>query len=110
MARDERWGRTYESFSEDPELVARLGAAAVRGLQNGGLNNPLAVLATAKHFAGDGGTAFGMGGPQGALLDQGDTRLDEAIFRRIHVRSISTLFRRAWVPPWYPTIAGMASR
>lgn len=86
VARDERWGRTYESFSEDPELVATLGAAAVRGLQNGGLNNPLAVLASAKHFAGDGGTAFGTGGPQGALLDQGDVRLDEATFRRIHVR------------------------
>ncbi|WP_243663754.1 glycoside hydrolase family 3 protein [Rhodothermus marinus] len=86
VARDIRWGRTYESFAEDPELVATLGAAAVRGLQNGGLNNPLAVLATAKHFAGDGGTAFGTGGPQGALLDQGDVRLDEATFRRIHVR------------------------
>lgn len=44
------------------------------------------MLATAKHFAGDGGTAFGTGGPQGALLDQGDVRLDEATFRRIHVR------------------------
>lgn len=86
VARDERWGRTYESFAEDPELVATLGAAAVRGLQNGGLNNPLAVLATAKHFAGDGGTAFGTGGPPGALLDQGDVRLDEATFRRLHIR------------------------
>lgn len=86
VARDERWGRTYESFSENPELVAELGAAAVRGLQHGGLRNPLAVLATAKHFAGDGGTTFGTGGPQGALLDQGDTRLDEATFRQLHVR------------------------
>ncbi|WP_072715726.1 glycoside hydrolase family 3 protein [Rhodothermus profundi] len=86
VARDERWGRTYESFSEDPELVATLGAAAIRGLQNGGLQHPLAVLATAKHFAGDGGTAFGTGGPQGALLDQGDVQLDETTFRRIHIR------------------------
>ncbi len=86
VAQDIRWGRTYESFSEDPALVATLGAAAVRGLQHGGLNNPLAVLATTKHFAGDGGTVFGTGGPQGALLDQGDVRLDEATFRRIHVR------------------------
>ena len=86
VARDERWGRTYESFSENPELVAELGAAAVRGLQHGGLRNPLAVLATAKHFAGDGGTTFGTGGPPGALLDQGDTRLDEATFRQLHVR------------------------
>lgn len=90
---DIRWGRTYEGFSESPEVVKELGAAAVRGLQGSGLGDPLGVLACAKHFAGDGGTAFGtglpMGGAQGSLhhpLDQGDTRLDEADFRRIHLQ------------------------
>lgn len=91
VPRDERWGRTYEGFSEDPTLVAELGAAAVRGLQNGGLKNPLGVLACAKHFAGDGGTAWGTGmpaaeHPQGRFpLDRGDTRGDEATLRRLFV-------------------------
>ena len=89
VPQDERWGRTYEGFSEDPSIVAELGGAAVRGLQGADLANPLAVLACAKHYIGDGGTAFGSargrrpnGGPQ---LDQGDTRVDEATLRRIHL-------------------------
>ncbi len=89
VPQDIRWGRTYEGFSEDPDLVKTLGAAAVRGLQRGSLDNPLAVLACAKHFAGDGGTAFGTGKPKGKNtqarypLDQGDTEVDEATFRRL---------------------------
>src|SRR5262249_42778432 len=59
VARDERWGRTYESFSEDPAVVAELGAAAVRGFQGASLNDPKSVLACAKHYVGDGGTTFG---------------------------------------------------
>lgn len=91
VPRDVRWGRTYEGFAEDPALVAELGAAAVRGLQHGGLRNPLAVLASAKHFAGDGGTAWGTGMPADAApggrypLDRGDTRGDEAALRRLHI-------------------------
>jgi beta-glucosidase len=90
VPQDIRWGRTYEGFSDDPQLVAELGAAAVRGLQWNGLDNPRAVLACSKHFAGDGGTAMGTGlmnkaaGKQ--LLDHGDTRLDEADFRKIHLQ------------------------
>jgi len=88
VPRDERWGRTYEGFGETPELAERLGAAAVRGLQRNDLSNPLAVLACAKHFVGDGGTSFGTGTPnrnQQRLLDQGDTRISEAELRRIHL-------------------------
>jgi beta-glucosidase len=91
VPRDERWGRTYEGFSEDPALVAELGAAAVRGIQSGGLRDPLAVLASAKHFAGDGGTAWGTGmaadfAPNKQFpLDRGDTRGDEAALRRVHI-------------------------
>lgn len=86
VPRDERWGRTYEGFSEDPELVAELGAAAVRGYQRGDLGDSLAVLATAKHYLGDGGTLPGtstFGGPSG--LDQGDMQLPESEVRRIHL-------------------------
>jgi beta-glucosidase len=56
----------------------------VRGFQGTDLANPLSVLACAKHYIGDGGTAFGSGNG-GKGLDQGDTRVDEATLRRIHL-------------------------
>jgi beta-glucosidase len=84
VPRDERWGRTYEGFSEDPDLVKVLGAAAVRGLQGAGLDDPLSILACAKHYVGDGGTSA-VPGRRGVRLDQGDTRVDEATLRRIHL-------------------------
>ncbi|MBB2987948.1 glycoside hydrolase family 3 N-terminal domain-containing protein [Terracoccus luteus] len=52
IARDLRWGRVGETFGEDPHLIGELGAAMVRGYQGGGLDDPTAVLACAKHFAG----------------------------------------------------------
>jgi beta-glucosidase len=92
VVRDERWGRSYESFGEDPGLVAKLGGAAVRGLQGADLKDPQHVLACAKHYIGDGGTTFGTGtvtpdpsrGP--FPLDQGDTRLSESELRRLHLQ------------------------
>ena len=87
VPRDERWGRTYEGFSEDPAVVAELGVAAVRGFQTTDLGSPRAVLACAKHFVGDGGTSYQErpAGSRAAPLDQGDTRVDEATLRRIHL-------------------------
>ena len=85
VPQDVRWGRTYEGFSENPQLVQELGEAAVRGLQGADLANPLSVLACAKHYIGDGGTAFGSAGRGGRGLDQGDMRVDEATLRRIHL-------------------------
>ena len=52
LTRDLRWGRTGETFGEDPFLVSELGAAMIRGYQGKGLNDPDGVLATAKHYAG----------------------------------------------------------
>lgn len=52
IARDLRWGRVDETFGEDPYLIGELGAAMIRGYQGGGLADPTAILATAKHFAG----------------------------------------------------------
>ncbi|GAA3628335.1 glycoside hydrolase family 3 N-terminal domain-containing protein [Kineosporia mesophila] len=52
IARDLRWGRVDETFGEDPHLIGELGVAMVRGYQGTGLDDPTAVLATAKHFAG----------------------------------------------------------
>lgn len=86
VPRDERWGRTYEGFSEDPELVSELGAAAVRGYQGSDLSDSLAVAATAKHYLGDGGTIPGTGiGLDGEGLDQGDMRVDTTTMRDVHL-------------------------
>ncbi|WP_425837238.1 glycoside hydrolase family 3 N-terminal domain-containing protein [Microbacterium sp. PA5] len=52
IARDLRWGRVNETFGEDPFLIGELASAMVRGYQGGGLDDPDAILATAKHFAG----------------------------------------------------------
>ena len=82
VPQDIRWGRTYEGFSEDPKLVRELAGPAVRGFQGAGLEDPLGVLACAKHYIGDGGTSFGS---TRTGLDQGDTKVDEATLRRIHL-------------------------
>ena len=84
VPQDERWGRTYEGFSEDPELVSRLGEAYVLGLQADGLSGAESVLACAKHFVGDGGTVAGSTRNRRGW-DQGDTQCDEETFRRIHL-------------------------
>ena len=79
VARDLRWGRAYESFSSDPELVTELGRAAIIGIQGPpgeGWLGESRVLATAKHFVADGGTHQG--------IDQGDTRLSEQQLAEIH--------------------------
>jgi beta-glucosidase len=83
-ARDDRWGRTYESFSEDPGLVSKM-ESAIDGFQGDGrrdLADRDRVLATAKHYAGDGDTQFGTGsngnGPY--TIDQGITITDRQDF------------------------------
>jgi beta-glucosidase len=84
-ARDERWGRTYETFSEDPLRAGVLGAAAIRGLQGDRLGGQRgSILACAKHFAGDGTTSF-KSSTIGGFLDQGDTRLPPADFTRLAI-------------------------
>jgi beta-glucosidase len=77
VPQDDRWGRTYEGFGETAELAATLGSAAVRGFQGAEMSSPGRVLATAKHFVGDGGTRNG--------VDRGDTVVDEATLRRLHM-------------------------
>ena len=52
LTRDLRWGRTGETFGEDPFLIGELGAALIRGYQGRGLDDPDGILATAKHYAG----------------------------------------------------------
>jgi beta-glucosidase len=77
VVRDDRWGRTYESFSEDPAIVAAYAGPLIEGLQGKvGTPNWLKgphIIATAKHFVGDGGTTGGK--------DQGDNASSEAVLR-----------------------------
>lgn len=78
VARDDRWGRTYESYSEDPEIVSRYAKAMVSGIQGDAVGRPKTgnVIATAKHFLGDGGTTNG--------VDRGDTKVSEQELMSIH--------------------------
>lgn len=79
MAEDPRWGRTYESYSTNPEIVTSLGHAYFEGLNEAG------VVATAKHFVADGGVKFGTG-IDGNLIDRGDAQLSEAQLRKSHLK------------------------
>lgn len=80
VPRDDRWGRSYEGFSENPELVASYADRIVFGLQGkpgtDSFFSETHVISTAKHFLGDGGTTNG--------IDQGDTAITEAELRDIH--------------------------
>jgi len=85
VARDERWGRTYESFGEDPALVQSM-TTIIDGYQGTDLSADGSILATAKHFAGDGGTTGG--------IDQGNTVATEADFRALFVTPYEAAVKR----------------
>ena len=80
VARDDRWGRAYESYSEEPQVVREYAQKMIEGLQGtantSGFLRRGRVIATAKHFVGDGGTEGGR--------DQGDNRSTEVELRDIH--------------------------
>ncbi len=87
VVRDDRWGRSYEAYSEDPEIVRDYGGRMVIGLQGankGGasLFDDDRVIATAKHFIADGGTDKGK--------DQGDNLGSEAELLHIHAQGYLT--------------------
>ena len=82
VARNSQWGRTYESYSEDPAIVCAYSGRFVSGLQ-GDLGTD-GVVACAKHWVGDGGTTEG--------IDQGETTLSEEELQRLHIA------------PYYPAI------
>ena len=80
VPQDDRWGRSYEGYSESPAVVAELAPAMVEGLQGkAGTREFLDgrhVMTTVKHFLGDGGTTNGK--------DQGNTEVSEAVLRDVH--------------------------
>jgi beta-glucosidase len=75
VARDERWGRTYEAFGETVELASFMGTAFVNGFQK--RSGPFSILANAKHYLGDGGTMNG--------INAGNTSGDETALRALHL-------------------------
>lgn len=83
--RNDRWGRTYESFGETPDRVVPM-TSIISGLQGDSLADPATVLATAKHYVGDGGTTGG--------VDQGNTELSEAELRAIHLPAFTAAVDR----------------
>ncbi len=90
IPQDIRWGRTYEAFSDDPQLVAELGTAYLEGLQQStdSSDKNIFVLGTLKHFVGLGAMKWGTSGNSNYKIDQGYTPADE------------TLLRDAYLPPF----------
>ncbi|GAA2260034.1 glycoside hydrolase family 3 N-terminal domain-containing protein [Glycomyces scopariae] len=85
VARDSRWGRTYESYGEDPGLAIEYAGPVVAGYQGEDLTANSSVLATAKHYVADGGTAYGTSTTEDYQLDQGVTTMSEEELRAIHL-------------------------
>jgi beta-glucosidase len=83
VARDERWGRTYEAFGETVELASTMGVAFTNGFQK--RSGVLKVLGNAKHYLGDGGTANG--------VNNGDTSGTEATLRALHLAPYEAVVR-----------------
>ncbi len=81
VVRDDRWGRTYEGYSEDPAIVKDYAARVIEGIQGTDLSHDH-LIATAKHFIGDGGTADG--------VDQGNNTASEDELIRIHAQGYFT--------------------
>ncbi|WP_435861913.1 glycoside hydrolase family 3 N-terminal domain-containing protein [Streptomyces sparsogenes] len=88
VSRDERWGRAYESFGEDPALVTTM-ETVIRGMQGAPSGKDLdrrdKVLTTAKHFVGDGGTEFGSSTTGSYTIDQGVTKVTREELEKIHL-------------------------
>jgi beta-glucosidase len=76
VPQDIRWGRTYEGFSENTDLVTQLGTACLKGFQGSSLSDPNTVVGDPKHYIGDGGTAAGTG--QQSSLDRGTDNMTNA--------------------------------
>ncbi|WP_329334340.1 glycoside hydrolase family 3 C-terminal domain-containing protein [Streptomyces sp. NBC_00663] len=97
VTRDERWGRSYESFGEDPALVESM-ETIIQGLQGAANGKDLKdddkVLATAKHFVGDGGTAYGSSTTGTYTIDQGVTTVTRQQLEAVHLAPYETAVDR----------------
>ncbi|MEU0822298.1 glycoside hydrolase family 3 protein [Streptomyces mirabilis] len=97
VTRDERWGRSYESFGEDPALVESM-ETMIQGLQGAANGKDLRrndkVLATAKHFVGDGGTEYGSSTTGSYTIDQGVTKVTRQQLEAVHLAPYQTAVDR----------------
>ncbi len=85
VPQDIRWGRTYEGYSENTDIVSSLASAYLQGMQGDDLAAVDTVLGTPKHFVGDGGTAWGSSTTSNYMIDQGVTDVDEETLRAVHL-------------------------
>ncbi|MGW5985665.1 glycoside hydrolase family 3 N-terminal domain-containing protein [Streptomyces anulatus] len=88
VTRDERWGRSYEAFGEDPALVEAM-ETVIQGMQGSPSGKDLhrndKVLGSAKHFVGDGGTAYGSSTTGSYTVDQGVTEVTREELEAVHL-------------------------
>lgn len=98
VVQDVRWGRTYEGYGENTELVTSLSTAYLQGLQrltdkdNAAPGQSILVLATPKHFIGDGATIWGSSRTEDYKLDQGNMQAPEELVRQL------------FLPPYQSTV------
>ncbi|TDC54746.1 glycoside hydrolase family 3 protein [Actinomadura sp. KC345] len=109
VVRDLRWGRAYESYGEDPKLVTKMetGIEGLQGRHRRDLKSPEHVLATVKHYAGDGDTVFGSSTTDGYTLDQGVTVTDRRTFMKTNVAPYVTAVRKHDVGSIMPSFSSV---
>ncbi|WP_254878767.1 glycoside hydrolase family 3 protein [Streptomyces sp. NA04227] len=109
VVRDVRWGRSYESYGEDPDLVTRMESAidGLQGTRPEDLARPDRVLASAKHFAGDGDTEYGTSTTGTYTLDQGVTVTDHESFNRIDLAPYVPAVRKHHVGTIMPSYSSV---
>ncbi|MGA5220668.1 glycoside hydrolase family 3 protein [Streptomyces cinereoruber] len=97
VTRDERWGRSYEAFGEDPALVKAMETVidGMQGARDGSdLDRNDKVLTSAKHFVGDGGTEFGSSTTGSYTIDQGVTRVTRQELEAVHLAPFAEAVKR----------------
>ena len=91
VVQDVRWGRTYEGYSENTEIVSSLGSAYLEGMQTlrdsdlPAQGQSMFALATPKHFIGDGATIWGSSRTDNYELDQGNMQVPEGVWRELYL-------------------------
>ncbi|MEU9234304.1 glycoside hydrolase family 3 protein [Streptomyces subrutilus] len=97
VTRDERWGRSYEAFGEDPALVTAMETVinGMQGARDGkDLDRNDKVLTSAKHFVGDGGTEFGSSTTGSYTIDQGITKVTRQELEAVHLAPFAEAVER----------------
>ncbi|MFE9778183.1 glycoside hydrolase family 3 N-terminal domain-containing protein [Streptomyces sp. NPDC005775] len=97
VSRDDRWGRAYEAYGEDPALVESL-ETVIQGMQGAASGKDLhrndKVLATAKHYVGDGGTEYGSSTTGSYPIDQGVTKVTRQELEAVHLAPFADAVKR----------------